>query len=103
MSPPAAQLKLSGPRPSRKRTDHEREAQMNREAQDRWRGRQYDKQRPNTINPRVCYTIEIDSGVLDMLVDTGQILDHETSDPKIVGETISEMLAEAVKAWKAGH
>jgi hypothetical protein len=103
ITPPAGRLTLSSRHPKREHPDKEREAQMNREAVDRWKARQYDKKRPNTINPRVCYTIEADNDVLHMLIDTGQIGDGEMVDARRVGEVISHMLADAAAAWKAEH
>jgi hypothetical protein len=101
--PRAAQLVISSRHPKREHTDHERDAQLNREAVNAWRERQYDKQHKNKINPRACYTVEGDGDLLNMLVGMGQILDSETGDPKIVGEAISDMLAEAAQDWKAKH
>jgi hypothetical protein len=100
ISPRAGQLKLTSRHPNKEHTNHEREAQRNLEAVERWRERQYDKQHKNKINPRVCCIVEYDADVLNMLVGMGQILDHETGDPKIVGQAISDMLAEAAHAWK---
>jgi hypothetical protein len=99
-SPPAAQLTLSSRHPRREHTDKEREDRLNREAVERWRERQHDKRHKNRINPRSCYTVEVDGDVLDMLMGMGQILDNETGDVKIVGKAISDMLAEAAQAWK---
>ena len=90
--PPAARLRISSRHPKREHTDREREAELNREAQARWR--------VNDKRARVCYIVACDSDVLDMLVGMGQILDTETGDDKIVGKAISDMLAEAAQDWK---
>ena len=103
ISPRAGQLALSSRRPKKEHTDKEREARMNREGVERWRERQYDKQDLTMENPRSCYTIEADADALDMLVGMGQIQDNETGDAKEVGKAISEMLAEAARAWKKTH
>jgi hypothetical protein len=102
ITPPTTQLRLSSHKPKREHTDHERDAQRNREAVERWRERQYDitKDGKKKSHPRSCCTTVYDGDVLDMLVGMGQILDHETGDPKIVGQAISDMLAEAAQAWK---
>jgi len=103
ISPKAAQLTLTSRHPKREHTDREREARINAEAQANWRNRQVDREFRNRSNPRSCSTVESDRDVLDMLVDMGWILDHETGDPKIVGQAISDMLADAAKAWKENH
>jgi hypothetical protein len=94
--PPAAQLKLSTSKTKRQHTDKEREAQLNREAVERWRERQHDKQYRNKSNPRVCCTVEYDSFVLDGLVALGQIQENEIGESKIVGAALSEIIAEVL-------
>ena len=103
MSPRAGQLVLSSRHPKREHTDREREARMNKEAQDRWRERQYDKQDLTKVNPRTCCTKEYDADILNMLVGTGQIQGDETSDPKEVAKAIYDVLADAARAWKKNH
>jgi hypothetical protein len=101
ISPRAAQLTLSSRHPKREHTDKEREAQMNREAVDRWRERQYDvypdgRPNKNKQNKRVCCIVEYESYVLDGLVALGQIQENETGDAKIVGAALSEIIAEVL-------
>ena len=95
LSPDGAQLRLSSRHPKRNHTDREREAEMNQARVDRWRA--------NDKKARACYSVACDGDVLNMLVGMGQILDTETGDDKIVGEAISEMLAETAQHWKAKH
>jgi hypothetical protein len=93
LTPPARQLRLSSIHPSRKRTDHAREAELNRDRQDRWRERQ--------IDSKSCGgTVEWGGDVLTMLIEMGQIQDDETGDPKVVARAISDMLEEAAQAWR---
>jgi hypothetical protein len=98
LSPPTYQLRIS-----RKHPIHpEREAELNRARVATHRERQVDIM-PNgkkKKHPRDCCTVLYDEDILNMLVGTGQILDHETEDAREVGKAISEMLAEAAQDWK---
>jgi hypothetical protein len=104
--PPAGRLTLSSRHPKKEHTDHEREARLNAEAQARWKNRNYDvypdgRPNKNKSKKRTCCTTEYDGDILDMLVGLGRIEDGETDDPRIVGEAISEMMAELARNWKA--
>jgi hypothetical protein len=93
--PPAGQLTISSSRgPRREHTDREREAQMNRERQARWRERD--------IDSKACDVVEWSGDVLTMLVETEYLDDSETGDSKAVAKAISEMLEDAAveKAWR---
>jgi hypothetical protein len=105
ITPRAGRLKLSSRHPKKEHTDHVRAAEMNLARVDGWRERQYDIDRDGnkTSHFRSRCMITYDGDVLDMLVDMREIRDNETGDAKIVGEAISDMLAEAAQDWKAKH
>lgn len=63
----------------------------NRDAVARSRERRSDRS-----NPRACYTVEGDSGLLDWLQRWRGLTDAEIDDPKRVGEELTKMLAEAI-------
>jgi hypothetical protein len=75
-------------------SDHEREAALGRERQDRWRGRQ--------IDSKSCGVVEWSGPILTMLIETGYIEDSDAGDSKTVARAIGEMLADAAeaKAWR---
>jgi hypothetical protein len=81
LTPPAAQLTLSSRHPKRERTDHEHEAELNRNRQDRWRER-------DAMQLSCGGTVTWSGDVLTMLVGMGQIQDNETDNPKIVSQAI---------------
>jgi hypothetical protein len=99
ISPPAGQLKMPtglktvlrrrNPEKAttwREAIDHyKREKKLNAEAQGRWR---------NKDPTRGRCTVEYEGYVLDGLVKLGRILDNETGDAKIIGEALSEIIAE---------
>ena len=94
ITPRAAQRALRSRKPTVKVSDHEREAALGRERQDRWRGRQ--------IDSKSCGVVEWNGAVLNMLVETGYLDDSDAGDSKTVAKAITEMLADAAKAqaWK---
>lgn len=107
-TPSAAQLVLSSRHPRREHTDKARMDELNREAVARWRVRQFDvypdgRPNKNRTKKRTSCNTQFDEDILNMLVGMGQILDSETDDPRIVGETIYEFMAELARNWKAEH
>jgi hypothetical protein len=94
ISPRPVQVTLRSRKPTIKVSDHEREAALARERQDRWRERQ--------IDSKSCGVVEWSGVVLNMLVETGYIEDGDTGDSRTVAKAIGEMLEEAAeaKAWK---
>jgi hypothetical protein len=94
ISPRAGQRVLRSRKPTVKVSDHEREAALGRERQDRWRGRQ--------IDSKSCGVVEWSGPILTMLIETGYIEDSDAGDSKTVARAIGEMLADAAeaKAWR---
>jgi hypothetical protein len=96
LSPDAGQLKLSNwPPPSRKRTDHAHEAELDRERQDRKRDRDIDSKTSGDH-------VEWNEDVLIMLVETGHIQKDERDNRKIVTKAINDLVSEWGQAWKKG-
>src|SRR6266700_7133709 len=92
--PRDARLMLRSRKPTVKVSDHEREAEQNRERQERWRERQ--------IDPRRSGIVEWGGAVLTMLIETEHLSDDQADDPKAVTKAITEMLQAAAEAqtWK---
>ena len=102
-SPPAAQLSLST---STHRymvlNRDEHEAELRKARVDAYRERQVDitEDGEKKLHPRSRCYVTYDGIALEGLVKLGQILDHETGDARIVGEALSDIIAEALTPEK---